>query len=53
MTTTDPTTENKRQAYIEWLYQQSGRRCGTYTGLFQQRQRDLVERDMEEVLSDD
>jgi len=45
----DPTTEARRQSYLEWLYVRSGRRCGTYTGLFVERQRELVERDMTET----
>lgn len=53
MTTIDPITEARRQAYLERLYHQSGRSCGTYTGLLQQRQRELLERDMREALGDD
>lgn len=47
----DPTTEARRQAYLEALYQRSGRTCCTYTGLFQQRQQELLERDMAEVIN--
>ena len=47
----DPTTEARRQAYIERLYERSGRTCSTYTGLFQQRQQELLARDMEELLN--
>ena len=47
----DPATEARRQAYLEALYQRSGRTCSTYTGLFQQRQQQLIERDMAEVLN--
>ena len=38
-----------RQKYIEWLYARSGRTCGTYTGLYQERLKELVERDMQEA----
>jgi hypothetical protein len=47
----DPTTEARRQAYMEALYDRSGRTCSTYTGLFQQRQQELLERDMAELLN--
>lgn len=43
-------TEQRRQTYLEHLYTQSGRSDGTYTGLFQQRQQLLLQRDMEAVL---
>lgn len=46
---TDPKTEQRRQEYLEWLYQQSGRTCSTYTGLYQERLKQLVERDMQEA----
>jgi hypothetical protein len=48
---TDPKTETRRQAYLEALYARSGRTCSTYTGLYQQRQRALIERDMDELLT--
>ena len=47
----DPNTEARRQAYLEALYRRSGRSCSTYTGLFQQRQQELLERDMAELLN--
>ena len=47
----DPNTEARRQAYLEALYRRSGRSCSTYTGLFQQRQQELMERDMTELLN--
>jgi hypothetical protein len=45
----DHRIEEIRQKYMEWLYQRSGRTCGTYTGLFQERLKELVQRDMQEV----
>jgi hypothetical protein len=48
---TDPKIETRRQAYLEALYARSGRKCCTYTGLYQQRQRELMERDMAELLT--
>lgn len=45
--------ENRRQAYLEHLYERYGRTCCTYTGLYQQHVAALVERDMREVLGDD
>lgn len=38
--------ENRRHAYMEWLYHRSGRRCGTYTGLVAERARELIAQDM-------
>jgi hypothetical protein len=46
---TNPKVEQRRQDYLEWLYQRSGRTCGTYTGLYQERLKELVERDMQEA----
>ena len=46
---TDPQTEQRRQDYLDWLYEQSGRSCGTYTGLYQERVAWLVERDMQQA----
>jgi len=48
----NPTTEQRRQAYLDALYERSGRTCGTYTGLYQERLAQLVERDMQELTSD-
>ncbi len=48
----DPTTEARRQAYLEALYERSGRTCSTYPGLFHQRKLVLLARDMEELLND-
>ena len=47
----DPNTEARRQAYIEALYRRSGRTCSTYSGLLQQRQQELLERDMAQLLN--
>ena len=46
----DPRTEQRRQNYLDWLYAQSGRNDSTYTGLYQQRIRELVDRDMNDAL---
>ncbi len=46
----DPVVEQRRADYMEWLYEQSGRTNCIYTGLFEERRRYLVERDMREVL---
>ncbi len=50
--TIDPAREQRRQDYLEALYERSGRTCSTYTGLYQERLRRLVERDMQELLND-
>lgn len=50
---TDPKTEQRRQDYLDWLYQQSGRTCGTYTGLYQERLAWLVKQDMQQAASKD
>jgi hypothetical protein len=49
---TNPTIEQRRDDYMQWLYQQSGRKCSTFTGLYQQRIAELIERDMKEALDD-
>jgi hypothetical protein len=46
----DPVVEQRRADYMEWLYEQSGRTNCIYTGLFEERRRYLLERDMREVL---
>ena len=48
--TIDHRTEQRRQTYLDHLYAQSGRTDGLYTGLFQQRLRQLVKQDMEATL---
>jgi hypothetical protein len=45
----DRKSEQRRQEYLDWLYEQSGRTCCTYTGLYQERLKELVERDMQEA----
>ena len=47
--TTHPTTEQHRQNYLDALYERSGRTCGTYTGLYQERLTELIQRDMHEL----
>lgn len=49
--TINPTTEQRRQNYLDALYERSDRTCGTYTGLYQERLTELVQRDMQEILS--
>lgn len=46
----NPQLENQRQRYLEWLYAQSGRTNGLYTGLYQNRKQELIDQDMEHVL---
>ena len=46
----DPVVEQRRADYMEWLYEQSGRTNCIYTGLFEERRRYLIERDMREAL---
>jgi hypothetical protein len=48
----NPITEQRRQDYLDALYTKSGRTCNTYTGLYQQRITELVERDMDELLGE-
>lgn len=50
--TVNPITEQRRQDYIDALYKRSGRTCNTYTGLYQERIPELVERDMDELLGE-
>jgi hypothetical protein len=45
--------EQRRDDYLQWLYQQSGRTCGTYTGLYQERLKELVDQDMRKALGDE
>ena len=42
----DPVVEQRRQDYLEWLYQRAGRNDQLYTGLYQQRQQELLAIDM-------
>jgi hypothetical protein len=50
--TTNPITEQRRQDYLDALYERSGRTCSTYAGLYQERLAQLVERDMDELLGE-
>lgn len=43
----DPILEQRKADYMEWLYTESGRKCGTYTGLLEERKAQLIEADME------
>jgi hypothetical protein len=49
---TNPITEQRRQDYLDALYKRSGRTCSTYTGLYQERLAQLVERDVDELLGE-
>lgn len=49
----DHAAEARRQAYIERLYERSGRSCGTYSGLLQEHIKHLLEQDMAQVLEDE
>jgi hypothetical protein len=42
----DPVVETRRQAYIERLYERSGRSCSTYSGLLLEHIQHLLEQDM-------
>lgn len=46
----DPAIEQRRQDYLDWLYIRYGRTNNLYTGLFAQRLRELVQRDMDQAL---
>ena len=48
----DPAIETRRQAYIERLYERSGRSCGTYSGLLMEHIQHLLEEDMNRVLTE-
>jgi hypothetical protein len=45
----DPIREQLRDDYLQWLYARSGRTCGTYTGLFRERQAELLDADMQQA----
>lgn len=47
---TNSTIENRRQAYLEWLYKRYACTDGLYSGLYRQRINELVQRDMDEAL---
>lgn len=46
----DPIVESRRQAYLDWLYERSNKHNQLYTGLFQARIKELVQKDMDESL---
>lgn len=46
----NPVVESRRQAYLDWLYERSNRTSQLYTGLFQSRIKELVQKDMDETL---
>jgi hypothetical protein len=50
MAMTNSTIEQRRQAYLDWLYERYACTDGLYTGLYQQRIRELVQRDMDDAL---
>lgn len=45
-----PIIEQRRQDYLEWLYERSNRKNSLYTGLFQERIKELVLKDMNESI---
>lgn len=49
----DPVIESRRQAYIERLYERSGRTCSTYSGLLQEHIQHLLEQDMKADLGEE
>jgi hypothetical protein len=49
----DHKIEQRRDDYLQWLYQQSGRTCSTYTGLYQERLKELINQDMQKALGDE
>lgn len=46
----DPIIENRRQAYLDWLYERSNKSNQLYTGLYQNRIKELIQKDMDETL---
>lgn len=48
--TIDHRLEQRRQNYLDHLYEQSGRTSNLYTGLYQNRLNELVAADMEAAL---
>lgn len=46
----NPIVEQRRQEYLEWLYQRSRRTNGLYSGLYQERMKQLINKDMDETL---
>lgn len=46
----EPIKEDRRQAYLDFLYHRSLRTNGLYTGLFQERIKELIVKDMDETL---
>ena len=50
--TVDNVLESRKARYLDWLYKQSGRTSEVYTGLYQDRIKELVKRDMEEALGE-
>ena len=50
--TVDHVQEDRKARYLDWLYEQSSRTSEVYTGLYQERIRQLVEQDMQEALGE-
>ena len=46
----DPIVENRRQAYLDWLYERSNKNNQLYTGLYQNRMKELIKKDMDDAL---
>lgn len=48
--TIDYQVESRRQAYLDWLYERSGRTCSTYSGLYVQRGQELLDQDFKDFM---
>ena len=48
----DHVQENRKAQYLDWLYNQSNRTSEVYTGLYQERIKQLIKRDMQEALGE-
>ena len=48
----DHVQENRKARYLDWLYNQSNRTSEVYTGLYQERIKQLIKRDMQEALGE-
>ena len=46
----DHIQEDRKARYLDWLYDRFGRTNGLYTGLYQERIKELIERDKGEAL---
>lgn len=46
----DPIIEQRRQLYLDWLYERYGRTNGLYSGLIRQRLQELLNADMDQAI---